>query len=245
MQELQQDAVKLTKKNQTYGIALADNNTIAMWPILIWADGGDIVDKSNCSALSDPATVAAVQSWTDLIQADGISPVGESGQGADNLFAAGKAAFEINGPWATGEYNGKVDYDVAPVPVGTSGVPVTLASTVPMIVSSHTAHMAQALTFLAWWNGKTAQEGLAKGSGYPPSRTDMAGDTALDANPMVPKFAAVAYTARLYLPDQPQFNQIDTDIFQPAIQAAERGTSVASAMQSATSQLNTVLDCKS
>lgn len=244
MQELRADAVQLTKKGKTYGIVIADNATIAMWPILIWADGGDIV-TNNCSALSSPATVAAVTSWADLIKSDGISPVGTSGQGADNLFAAGKAAFEINGPWATGEYNGKVDYDVAPVPTGSSGTPVTLASTVPMIVSAHTKHMAASLTFLAWWNSQTAQEGLAKGSGYPPSRTDMASDTALASNPMVPKFAAVTTSARLYLPDQPKFNQIDSNIFQPAIQQAERGTSVTSAMKSATSQLNSVLGCSS
>jgi multiple sugar transport system substrate-binding protein len=242
MQQLRDDAVKLTVKGQTYGIALADNNTIAMWPILIWADGGDIV-KGNCSALSEPATVAAVKSWADLIKNDGISPVGQSGQGADNLFAAKKAAFEINGPWATGEYNGKVDYDVVPVPTGSSGTPVTLASTVPMIVNAHSSHKAAALTFFAWWNGKTAQEGLAKGSGYPPSRTDLTGDPALAANPMVPKFAAAADTARLYLPDQPKFNQIDTDIFSPAIQQATRGTDAKSALDSATSQLNSLLGC--
>jgi multiple sugar transport system substrate-binding protein len=245
MDALRADAVKLTKKGSQYGISLADNNTIAMWPILIWADGGDIINSNNCSALDTPATINAVSSWASLIAKDGISPVGQTGQGADNLFTANKAAMEINGPWATGEYNGKVNYDVAPVPVGSSGKEITLASTVPMVVSATTKHKAEALTFFAWWLSKTAQEGLAKGSGYPPSRTDMGSDPALAVNPFVPKFAAQADAARLYLPDQPQFAQIDTDIFSTAIDKATRGSNVTGVLTSASSQINQVTGCKS
>jgi multiple sugar transport system substrate-binding protein len=245
MTELRSDAVKLTNKGKQYGISLADNATIAMWPILIWADGGDVVDSKNCSALSTPATVSAVTSWASLIAKDGISPVGQTGQGADNLFTAGKAAMEINGPWAMGEYNGKVSYDVAPVPVGSSGKPVTLASTVPMVLSAKSKHKAAALTFFAWWLSKTAQEGLAKGSGYPPSRTDMTGDTALTANPFLPKFAAAASYARLYLPDQAQFAHIDTDDFSTAIDKATRGSDVTSVLKTASSAINQLTGCKS
>jgi multiple sugar transport system substrate-binding protein len=246
MTELRADAVKLTKKGTQYGISLADNATIAMWPILIWADGGDIVDSTNCSALSTPATVAAVSSWASLIAKDGISPVGQTGQGADNLFAANKAAMEINGPWATGAYTAaKVNYDVAPVPVGSTGKPVTLASTVPMVLSAKSKHKAAALTFFAWWNSKTAQEGLAKGSGYPPSRTDMTGDAALTANPFVPKFAAQASSARLYLPDQAQFAHIDGDNFSTAIDKATRGSDVGSVLKTASSAINQLTGCKS
>ena len=154
-----------------------------------------------------------------------------------------RPAFEINGPWATGEYNGKVNYDVVAVPTGSSDTPVTLASTVPMIVGAHSKHKAAAMTFLSWWLSKTAQENLAKGSGYPPSRTDMTSDPALTANPFVPKFAAQAPSARIYLPDQPKFNQIDTDIFSTAIQKATRGTNAKTALDAASTQLNSLLGC--
>jgi len=134
--------------------------------------------------------VAAVSSWASSSPRRD-QPVGQTGQGADNLFAANKAAHGDQWSLATGAYSAaKVDYDVAPVPVGASGKPVTLASTVPMVVSAKSKHKAAALTFFAWWLSKTAQEGLAKGSGYPPSRTDMTGDAALTSNPFVPKFAA-------------------------------------------------------
>lgn len=244
MAELQDDAVKLSNGKGQYGISLADNATIQMWPILIWADGGDLI-SGKCSALADPKTVATVQKWSDLIRQHQISPVGSTGQDADNLFAAGKAAFEINGPWAVGEYKAaKVNFGLAPVPVGASGKPVTLASTVPTIVSSKTAHPKEAQEFLAWWLSKDTQAQLASEAGYTPSRTDMANDPTISGNPTVAAFAAQVPYARLYLPTEKQFAQIDTGIFIPAIQSAEQNGSAADALKSANDQLNSLLGCQ-
>jgi ABC-type glycerol-3-phosphate transport system substrate-binding protein len=215
-----------------------------MWPILIWADGGDLI-SSKCSALADPKTVATVQKWSDLIRQHQISPVGSTGQDADNLFAAGKAAFEINGPWAVGEYKAaKVNFGLAPVPVGASGKPVTLASTVPTIVSSKTAHPKEAQEFLAWWLSKDTQAQLASEAGYTPSRTDMATDPSIASNPTVAAFAAQVPYARLYLPTEKQFAQIDTGIFIPAIQSAEQNGNAADALKSANDQLSSLLGCQ-
>ena len=132
MDEFRAMAKQLTDSAKgQYGVSLADNATIAMWPILIWADGGDIVGADGCSALADPATIAAVQSWSDLVSKDGVSPAGLTGADSDNLVAAGKAALQMNGPWAAGTYTeAGLDFDVAPIPTGSAGQ-VTLASSVP------------------------------------------------------------------------------------------------------------------
>jgi multiple sugar transport system substrate-binding protein len=244
MTELQDDAVKLSNGQGQYGISLADNATIQMWPILIWADGGDLI-ANKCSALDDPKTVATVAKWAGLIRDHQISPVGSTGQDADNLVSAGKAAFEINGPWAVGEYNAaKINFGLGPVPVGASGKPVTLASTVPTIVSAKTAHPKEAEAFLAWWLSKDTQAQLANAAGYTPSRTDMAGDPSLANNPNVAAFAAEVPNARLYLPTEKDFAKIDTGIFIPAIQSAEQNGDAASALKTASDQLNAVLGCK-
>ena len=54
MAQLESDAVKLTLKSgstvKQYGMAIADHSTIAMWPIFIWANGGDILTPNGCSA---------------------------------------------------------------------------------------------------------------------------------------------------------------------------------------------------
>lgn len=246
MQEMRDDAVKLTKPGGSqYGIALADNNTLAMWPVLIWADGGDIVDSQNCSTLDNAATVNAVESWAKLVRDKKISPVGLKGQDADDLFSAGKAAMEINGPSATGEYNAaKVDYGVVPMPTGSSGTPVTLAQTIPIVVNAKSAHKAQAEEFLAWLNSPAQQADLAKGAGYPPSLTTMQNDPAVKNNPIVQTFSKLSADSRLYLPTQKDFNQIDTQIFQPAIQAITRGADAKSTLSNAAKQINQLTGCK-
>ena len=243
MTELQDDAIKLSDGNGQYGIALADNATIQMWPVLIWSDGGDLI-ANKCSALADPKTIGTVEKWSGLIRDKQISPVGSTGQDADNLFAAGKAAFEINGPWAAGQYKAAgVNFDVAPVPVGDSGKPVTLASTVPTIVSSKTTHPKEAQEFLAWWLSKDTQAQLSTAAAYAPSRNDMATDPAITSNPTVAAFAAQVPNARLYLPTEKDFAKIDTGIFIPAIQSAEQNGNAADALKAANDQLNQLLGC--
>ena len=243
MTELQDDAVKLSNGQGQYGIALADNATIQMWPVLIWSDGGDLI-ANKCSALADPKTVGTVEKWSALIRDKKISPVGSTGQDADNLVSAGKAAFEINGPWAAGEFNAaKINFGVAPVPVGDSGKPVTLASTVPTIVSSKTTHPKEAQIFLAWWLSKDTQAQLATAAAYAPSRNDMASDPSITSNPTVAAFAAQVPNARLYLPTEKDFAKIDTGIFIPAIQSAEQNGNAADALKAANDQLNKLLGC--
>ena len=249
MTQLQQDAVKLTVKSGStvsqYGMAIADHATIAMWPIFIWANGGNILNAQGCSVLDSPKTVQAVSSWANLIVKDQITQIGLAGQDADNLFSAQKAAMEINGPWAIGEYvPAKVNFGLAPVPVGAIGKLVTTGSTVPMVVNAKSKNMAAALTFFAWWMSKPAQAGLAEGVGYPPSRTDMGNYPGLTKNPYVAGFTAESPDAQLYLPTLANFNYVDSSIFSPAIAAAERGGNVATILQAASQQLNQAVGCK-
>jgi len=250
MAQLESDAVKLTVKSgstvKQYGMAIADHSTIAMWPIFIWANGGNIQTANGCSALDEPQTVAAVSTWANLIVKDDITQVGLAGQDADNLFSAQKAAMEINGPWATGEYTpAHVDYGLAPVPVGSIGATVTTASTVPMVLNAKSPNKTAALTFFAWWLSKPVQAYLAEHAGYPPSRTDMSGYPGLANTPFVAGFSAQSPYARFYLPTVANFSSVDSNVFSPAIQAIERGANVASTLQSASSQLNSAVNCSS
>jgi multiple sugar transport system substrate-binding protein len=243
MTALQQDSVKLTA-NGVYGIALPDHDSIANWPILVWADGGDIV-KGGCSALDSKATVNSLKSWTQLIQTKKITEVGMSGQDATNLFSGGKAAFVINGPNAAGQFDkAGVDYKLAPIPVGSSGKAVTLASTIPMIVSANTKHPIEAQQFITWWLSKSAQKELALQTQAGPVRTDLADDADLKSNALLQSFAATVSSGRLLLPTEKQFTQINTNIFLPAIQAAERGADVKSSLSSASQQINSLTGCK-
>ena len=242
--ELQQDAAKLTTGGK-YGLVLADNNTIQMWPILQWLSGGDIVDANNCSVVQTPAGIASLQPWVNLVKNQKISPVGLTGAEADSLFSAGKAAMEINGPWAAPGYKSAgVDLGIAPVPTGTTGQPVTLGSTAPLAISAKTKHPDQAQQFLAYWTSKTAQLKFSTTTGFPPLRTDLSDDAQLKADPTVSVFAGQVPNARLYLPQVPGATKVDSDAYVPLIQKATRDGDVAGAAAAAAKTINELTGCK-
>jgi multiple sugar transport system substrate-binding protein len=242
-EELQAAARKASGHGR-YGIALADHETIQMWPILLWMNGGDIVDAKGCARIADPASVSALKTWNDLVTKDKVSPIGLSGADADTLFSAGKAAMEMNGPWAAASFEkAGVDFGLAPIPAGAGG-PVTLASTVPIMVSRRSPRQKAAFEFLAWWAGKQAQAQFAKDSGFPPIRTDMANDPALAANERVRGFAAALPNARLYLPGLEAFAEVDDDVFVPLIGKINRGADVQKAATDAAKAIDQLTGCK-
>lgn len=239
------DAKKLTlgsgAKPSQYGLSLADNNTIQMWPILQWMSGGDIIGKDNCAVLNKPASVAALTQWSQLVNRDHVSPIGQSGADADTLFSSQKAAMEINGPWAAAGYKSAgINLGIAEVPVGSAG-PVTLGSTVPLMIERTTKHATEAKTFLAWYTGKTAQTKFSQLSGFPPARTDLSG--AVAKNPIVTVFAKALPYAKLYLAGQKNATQIDSDVYVPFIQKIERGSAVQAAADDAAKQINALTGC--
>jgi multiple sugar transport system substrate-binding protein len=241
------DAKKLTLssggKTTQYGLSLADNNTIQMWPILQWMSGGDIINAQGCAVVNSAASVSALTQWSQLVIQDHISPIGQAGADADTLFASSKAAMEINGPWAAPGYKSDgINLGMVEVPVGSAG-PVTLASTVPLMIERTTPHPAQAEEFLAWYTSKTAQTQFSQISGFPPARTDLG--SAVASNPTVSLFAKALPYAKLYLAGQPQATAIDTDVYVPMIQQIERGANVQSATNSAATQINKLTGCKS
>ena len=241
------DAKKLTvgsgSKPSQYGLSLADNNTIQMWPILQWMSGGDIVGSDNCATINKPASVAALTKWSQLVSQGHISPVGQAGADADTLFASKKAAMEINGPWAAAGYKSAgINLGIAEVPVGSAG-PVTLASTVPLMIERSTKHLAQAETFLAWYTSQAAQTQFSKISGFPPARTDLSSEIA--NLPTVSVFAKALSHGKLYLAGQQNATQIDSDVYVPFIQKIERGADVQSSADAAAKQINALTGCKS
>ena len=241
------DAKKLTVssggKVSQYGLSLADNNTIQMWPILQWMSGGDIVDAKGCGVVDSAASVSALTQWSQLVIQDHISPIGQAGADADTLFSSKKAAMEINGPWAAdGFKSAGVNLGMAEVPVGSAG-PVTLASTVPLMVERNGPHTAQAEEFLAWYTGKTAQLKFSQVSGFPPARTDLG--TELAGNATVSLFSQALPYAKLYLPSLAQSTAIDSDVYVPMIQQIERGANVQSAAANASQQIDKLTGCTS
>ncbi len=92
--------------------------------------------------------------------------------------------------------------------------------------------------------GKQAQTIISVGAADGPARTDMGNDAALKANPLVVSFSSQVKNSRLYLPTVKEFNYINANIFQPAIQQITRTGNASSVLKAANTQLNTLLNCQ-
>jgi multiple sugar transport system substrate-binding protein len=241
--ELAQDAKALTA-NGNYGIALADNQTIQMWPVLQWLEGGDIVNAKNCSVLQTAAGQQSLKTWADLVANDKVSPVGLTGAQADSLFSAGKAAMEINGPWAASGYKSAgIDLGIVKVPVGVDGKSATLGSIAPLSISAKTKYPKQAQEFLAFWTSKATQKKFSLQTGFPPMRTDLSNDPDLKANETVSVFASQVPDSRLYLPHVPNATKVDSDAYVPLIGKITRGTPIADATKAAAQTIDGLTGC--
>ena len=128
--ELSEYAKQLTKVNgdivEQYGFGIASHVTVAMWPVLLWTGGGDIVDYSTMtSVLNSDANKYTMTYFSDLIKEYKVSPAVAAGADIDTLFQTGKCAMYMCGPWAVaGFQSAGLNFDVAPVPEGPSRLSV-------------------------------------------------------------------------------------------------------------------------
>lgn len=250
LEGLGEQAVQLTKyqagadSTNQYGMVLADHAAVPIWASLIWGWGGGIVSSDGkSSGFSSSATVKAVNYWNNLIQKDHISPIGLSGVDAGSLFSAGRAAFNIEGPWAATGYNeAGIDFGVVPVPAGPSTQTSVAVGANLALSSSATADQRKAaLTFMAYWNSKPNQVYWSVTTSYPPNRTDIA-TSQLSANPTAVAFAQKQ--KERFFPGGVVINysQVSDDIFIPAIQKITNNQgSTASVLGDASDQITSAL----
>jgi multiple sugar transport system substrate-binding protein len=235
-------------KPDQYAIALADNNTVDMYPQFLWNTGGGIVSENNKKSLLDsPETLKALNFWVDLVKNKQASPVGLSGADADKLFNSGKAAIEINGPWATTGYkDAGIDFGVTRPFAGPDG-DALLASVETMAVPAKAddATKKAAYKFFDYWTSADAQLQWAEGSGFPPLRSE--DNAKITGNPYPAIFGAkdVVDDSRLLNPGIASGATIVNDIFYPSLQKALNGDgSVEEVFKAASQQVQAELDKK-
>lgn len=231
LEELADQAVALTEYTEgqdttnQYGFVIADHAAVPVWASLIWSWGGGVVaEDGKSSELGSAKSIEAVSYWTELIRDQHVSPIGLGGVDAGALFQAGRAAFIIEGPWASAGYReAGIDFGVVPAPTGPSeqvSVAVGAAMTLNSDVSDE--QRSAALDFMAYWNSIDSQTYWSIQTAYPPNRTDI-DSSAIAENPTAEAFSQ-EQKARFFA-GGPVLNllKIQDDIFIPAIQRITTG----------------------
>lgn len=116
-------------RNDQFGV----DNFRNYWPMVVWSNTGkglfdDIRNPTEFIGNSEEA-IASVQFVGDLIIKHNVMPTDEDRADISDLFAASKAAMAVVGHWRVPRYMAAegVDFDVAPLPLGKTGVPVNRA----------------------------------------------------------------------------------------------------------------------
>lgn len=213
-------------KPDVYAIALADHETVPIFPSLLWGTGGGIVSEDGkTSTLGDPESIEALDFWVDMVTEQKASPIGLSGADADKLFQTGKAAIEIVGPWmTTGFDDAGLNYGLVKPFAGPADDAV-LADVVSMGIPSNASDDVKnaAYQFFAYWNSPEGQITWANGSGFPPTRADVADQITESPYPAIFGAPDVADSARVLMPGIAAGGPILETVFTPALQRALNG----------------------
>jgi multiple sugar transport system substrate-binding protein len=214
-------------KPEQYAIALSDHEGIPVWQPFIWNNGGDVVSEDGkTSMLAEPESLDAIQQWVDLVVDQQASPIGLGGADADKLFQTGKAAIEIVGPWMTTAFDeAGLNYGITKPFAGPEDDTIladVVSFTVPATADEATRDAA--FEFMAYWNSVDGQTTWADGSGFPPTRTDLSGES-LGENPYPAIFGAkdVIENTRVLMPGVVAGPTINDTIFAPALQRVLNG----------------------
>jgi multiple sugar transport system substrate-binding protein len=164
--DLQTAAAKLSDKGKgTFGITAALEGQQDYYNTILQAGGQVISQDGTKSGYDDPATIAGLRFWTDLIES-GSSPSLQ--QMTDTLplqwFESGKTAMFYGGSWNVTEFK-KNEYtvdkvDVAPLPQGAERAVVIhgLAN----VMSAKTEHPEAAWKFVKYLGSEQAAETQAE-----------------------------------------------------------------------------------
>jgi multiple sugar transport system substrate-binding protein len=122
---------------------------------------------------------------------------------------------------------------------------VTLADVVSMAVPAKADETTKqaAYEFFAYWNSKEGQITWANGSGFPPTRSDVAGDITESPYPAIFGAPDVTENARVLMPGVAAGGTIMENVFTPALQRALNGEgSVDDIFTEASEQVQAELD---
>lgn len=223
------------------------NMTYDIYPLLL-QNGAKLIDTAtNKAVFNSPEGVAAIEWYADRINKDKISVPGVLSNGEKEKranFASGNVAMMFEGPWGIAiqkQLNPKLNYDIAPLPVGkTSG---TMVRGSLNTLTSQAQDKEAAWTFMKWMSGPKGIELWSKGTGGFPARTDVSSQDWFKELKLFQAFVTQmgrdnAQSPFLVMPNAVQMNKVMSTEVQNVIQGKK---SAKQALDDAAAEWNKVL----
>lgn len=216
-EELEAYSQQIVEKTGKYGFDMAVKDTTPMWCIMLWGNGGDIIEDGK-AVFNSEQNVETITRWAENIRDKKFGPEVLTGGEIDKLFESQKLAMYFCGPWATNGFeNAGIDFGVAQAPAGPAEQ-VTQANGVGLYMTSSSKQKEAVYDLFSWWNSKDTQVKWSLGTGFPPARTDIADDERLEENPYIAEFSKPSDASRMYLQQLTNFSEIDTQVIVPAFE---------------------------
>ncbi len=266
--DLQAALIKLTKKGEggkpdQYGLAATLSThpfVVNEWYSIMARQMGNGIffpeEKApytpDALMVNSQPIIDAAQIWQDWMVKYKVSAVGQDKAAARDLFWAGRAAFNWDGPWFTGmtrEKDAKLldDMDIIATPPimfkGTLRWQYANTNAITHLISSNSKHPDEAWKFLEWMASPEAQK-IVNLSGMIPSNKQYSGSADYIAgepvNAKIVKFLE-QYQPAMPSPNIPQYGELDK-IFQEAGQAMYiKGEPVKDTLDKAAADMKKVL----
>jgi len=153
------------------------------------AFGAKFFDANNKVTVDSPEGAAAYEFFAGVCKSEGVTCDGNDGD-MDTLFRQGKAAFRIQGPWASGDFI----KDLGAENVGVMAVPAIPGKAAPrpwnqsemasINVNAKPEHVAAALKFLEYFTSADVQKEFLNAANWIPANASVD----VSSNPVVGGF---------------------------------------------------------
>ncbi|MDQ1525957.1 MAG: multiple sugar transport system substrate-binding protein, partial [Microbacteriaceae bacterium] len=241
--DLMTAATKTANPPSLYGLGVPASGieVDTFFDYFLYNNGGDILDKSGKSMLSNPESVAALEYLTKLVKANGSQPkpTGFTREQIIESFKAGQLAMYPTGPWLTAMVkadNPTLKFAVAPFPTNDGKPQQTVSVTDSLGISSKTAHKAEAWKFVKFMYQPKYRQTFDETEGMLPELNAVA-QSAYYQSPEYKPFIDALATAK-FQPQHPKFEQIQ-QIETVAVQKALSGLATPKqALDEATAKIN-------
>ena len=202
---------------------------LAGWNIcpFIWSFGGNLTNEDQTAAtgyINSPATVKAIETFSELVKAGGITGFNAGDIPMTDGFGTGRYAMMLEGPWKSAELAGAypdVAYGTAPIPAGKGGSISVLGG--EDIAMFNSANMEAAWKFMQFMTSEYAETEMAKCGQIPVNKAALESDTVKAAD--YAPFIEAIQTAKAR-PTMAAWSEMDNDL-QVAMNAVVTGEKTA------------------